>query len=335
MEILKHLRHPLQLPRKIYNRLYGNRLSVQLRYFMGYDRKRLCHTLKAGYRLRERHLAEIIMEYHIVEKGLTMPRRRVNFGHAVVKSLIQKTLAFHKNFGSDEPQVTHAIGVLHAYNEMHKDFDRSSDPTFWKTLADFLARFPEVPAATQAHVTREAFYASNEAPFPQFAAARHTLRHYAGALDIEKIRKAVALAQTAPSACNRQHARVYCLSDHTLRDQVLALQNGNRGFGHLADKLLVVTTDLADLCGANERNDAFTNGGIFLMNLCYALHYCEVAHCMLNWSVNPETDRALRELLYIAHTEVVIAILSCGEAPEEFDVATSPRKPLEAIYREI
>lgn len=335
MDILKHLRHPLQLPRKIYNRLYGNRLSVQLRYFMGYDRKRVFYTLKAGKRLRERHLAEIIMEYHIVEKGLTMPNRRFNFGHAVILKLTRSILAFHKNFGTDDPQVTHAIGVLRAYDEMHKDFDRSAEPEFWKTLTDFLARFPDVPAATQAHMTRKDFYASNEAPFPAFAAARHTLRHYAGPLNIEKIRKAVALAQTAPSACNRQHARVYCVSDPTLREQVLDLQNGNRGFGHLSDKLLVVTSDLADLCGTYERNDAFINGGIFLMTLCNALHYYEVAHCILNWSVVPTTDKAIRELLPLSSSELVIAILSCGEAPEEFDIATSPRKPLEAIYREL
>lgn len=332
MDILKHLRHPLQLPNKIYGKINGYRFVSAM---FGYDRKRVLQTFRIGKRLREHRLAMLIMEYHIVEKGLTMPNRHLNFGHAVVERLMQKILAFHRDFGTEDPQVSHAIGVLKAYDELHKDFDRSADPVFWKNLTDFLARFPEVPAATQAHGTKEAFYAQNEAPFPTFAAARHTLRHYAGPLDIEKIRKAVALAQTAPSACNRQHARVYCISDHGLRDRVLALQNGNRGFGHLADKLLIVTADLADLAGISERNDAFINGGIFLMNLCYALHYYRVAHCMLNWSTPPATDQTLRKLIPISPAEVIIAILSCGEAPEEFDVATSPRKPIEAIYREV
>lgn len=299
-----------------------------------YDFFRLMHYSGCVRQDRENDVARIVMAYHIIEKGLTMPERRMGFGRPVIKGLMAAIDDFMARYGMC-PQVRHAIGVLHAYAKLHADFDRSEDPFFGDALDAFLAKHADVPIATQRHMMRADFFSRINAPFPEFAASRHTVRHYAGPVSLETIRKAVSLAMTAPSACNRQHARVYVASDETLRRQLLALQNGNRGFGHLADKLLVVTTDLADLCGPNERNDGFVNGGIFLMNLCYALHYYEVGHCILNWSVVPDTDKAIRALVPMRDSETTVALLTCGALPEKVDIAASPRRDLAEIYREL
>jgi len=141
----------------------------------------------------------------------------------------------------------------------------------------------------------------------------------------------VCLAMTAPSACDRQHARVYCVANQKLKDEVLSSQHGNRGFGSDADKVLIVTADLRSIRWAEERNDLFTNAGIFIMNLSYALHYNKVAHCILNWSVGEISDRALHKLVGIPECERIAAIIACGGMPEEVDIAASPRKPLDHI----
>lgn len=324
--------YPVKLMWRSYLKLRSKRGMWKI---FQYDLIRFWHYSGAGKNLsREARLAPIVMDYHIVEKGLTMPNRRLDFGHDVVSRLIKQLQVFLQNETMDG-QILHAIGVLKAYQAMHATFDKDANPDYWNALDSFLKKYPNIPVANQPHFTREEFYAHAKGSFEAFAHSRHTLRHYEGSLDIEKVRKAVALATTAPSACNRQHCRVYVISDHALRDQVLAVQNGNRGFGHLADKLIVLTADLADVCGRQERTDIFVNGGIFLMNLCYALHYYEVAHCILNWSAYPERDQELRALLPIGNSETPVAILSCGEAPQEFDVAASPRKEFDAIYKEI
>ena len=71
------------------------------------------------------------------------------------------------------------------------------------------------------------------------------------------------------------------------------------------------------------------------MNLSYALHYNRVAHCILNWSVDPATDIQLRELLKIKESEVVVSLISCGNAPEKLRIASSPRKELKDVFTEI
>ena len=87
----------------------------------------------------------------------------------------------------------------------------------------------------------------------------------------------------------------------------------------------MVTSDLSAVRWGWERHDCYTNGGLFVMNLCYALHYHGVAHCILHWSVAPEADRAAHGLLGIPENEAIIQLIACGMPPEEFDVAASPR----------
>ena len=192
-------------------------------------------------------------------------------------------------------------------------------------LDAFLAARGDVPAAVEPHVTRGEFFSAKDAPFPQFAASRHVCRHFAGAVPRETVESAVELALTAPSACNRQHARVHVVDDPSLRDRLFAAQGGTRGFGADADKVLVVTSDLSSVRWGWERHDCYVNGGIFVMNLCYALHYFGVAHCILHWSVSPEVDRAAHEFLGIPANEAIVQVIACGMPPEEFDVAASPR----------
>ena len=270
--------------------------------------------------------SEIVMAYHVLEKGLTMPHRRLGFGKGAIVHLINLIDAFERRFGTDDAQVRHASGVLRAYRELHSDW-----PEPMPRLDDFLGRHKGVPAALQPHVRREDFFAAREGTFPEFAASRHVCRHFASPVPRETIEAAIALAMTAPSACNRQHARVHVIDCHEMRDKLFAIQGGTRGFGQDADKVIVVTADLSAIRWAWERHDAYTNGGIFVMNLCYALHYHGVAHCILHWSVSPENDRAARRLLGIPENEVIVQVLACGLPPEEFDVASSPRREAKEV----
>ncbi len=274
---------------------------------------------------RAASVAQIVMGYHVLEKGLTMPHRRLGFGKQAVLHLINLVNDFENRFGNDS-QVEHAVGVLRAYRELHKDWHEPMP-----RLDAFIARHNDIAAATQPHVTAAEFFASKDAPFPEFAASRHVVRHYAGAVPRELIEDAVKIALTAPSACNRQHARVHVVDDVKLRDGLFALQGGTRGFGADADKVVAVTADLSAIRWGWERHDCYTNGGIFVMNLCYALHYKGIACCVLHWSVSPENDREAHRLLDIPENEVIVSLLSCGMPPEEFDVASSPRRPIADI----
>lgn len=284
----------------------------------------------------EKLLAQIIATYHVVEKGLTMPNRRFIFGVGILRDLMKMIDAFVIRYDRNEQQVLHAVGVIKAYFELHQSKgieNVDGDPTFFSEIKDFIDKWQDVPVAKQISISRDDFFAARTLPFPEFAASRKTLRHYSHSeLPIERIRSAVELALTTPTACNRQHCKVHCITQKDKIKSILDIQKGNRGFGHLADKLLLVTSDLEDVLWIAERNDAYINGGLFLMNLCYALHWEKIAHCILNWSRHPEEDASLRKIIPLKDSEVVIAVLSCGEAPETFEIASSPRKKIETVF---
>lgn len=263
--------------------------------------------------------AEIIMGYHVLEKGLTMPHRRVGFGIAAVRHLVNLIEAFEKRFGRDS-QVDHAAGVLRAWRNLHAGF-AGAPPC----LDEFLAARPDIPSANEPHCRKIDFFAAQNAPFPEFARSRHVVRHFSGELPKELLEKALELAFTAPSACNRQPVKLHVIENKDLIAKLFALQGGTRGFGQDADKAIVATVDLSAVRWSWERRDPYVNGGIFVMNLCYALHYYGIAHCILHWSVPPKTDMAAHGLLSIPANEAIVQVIACGLPPDEFDVAASPR----------
>ncbi len=276
--------------------LLALRAWLGMRKMFFYDQARfLRYSSCSRENSREGLLALIIMTYHVVEKGLTMPDMRLGFGREMILGLIKNCNNFIDKYDDSEPQLRDAIAVVAEYKQVHEQANFALDEERSRAIDALLKRVPVKPSQ-QIEMTRERYFLDIDAPFEKFSASRHSVRNFAGTISEEQIRDAVALANNAPSACNRQYVRVHCVTDKKQIADCLALQNGNRGFGHLADKLLVVTTDLRCAWGS-ERNDLFTNAGIYIMNLCYALHKNKVAHCLLNWSVVPDTDLALRRVL--------------------------------------
>jgi len=302
-----------------------------------YDARRMINFSGAcNHGTRGAALSEIIATYHIVEKGLTMPHRRLAFGRSAVLRLLRNVDEYESRYGKEESQIIQAASVVVEYWLMHRkaieDGRVDFDERFMMELEDFVQRHDCRVNVGQTHITREMFYKDRNSDFAAFSKARHTLRHYENReLTVERIAGAIKIALSTPSACNRQYCRVHCITDKAEIKKLLEIQDGNRGFGDDADKLLIVTADMEGLLYPQERNDLYVNGGMFLMNLCYALYYHEIAHCVLNWSKTESEDLALRNIIAIKPSETVIAILTCGETPEEFDVAASLKKNIDEI----
>lgn len=282
---------------------------------------------------KEQQIAAITMAYHVIEKGLTMPNRRLGFGEKAVLQLIQLIDMFSAKYGVSDSTLSYAVGVVREYRKTHLEANFDLPKSLKEQLDAFDKRFPDVSPSAQIHVTREQYYAHRQDAFPLFSASRHSVRHLCGTVSKERLQEALALAQNAPSACNRQHSRVHCICNRDTIKEILTIQGGCRGFGHLADKLLIVTASLHDIRWVEERADLYTNAGIYIMNLCYSLHYYQIAHCILNWSVSPFTDAKLRRYVSLPPEEVVVALIACGDCAEEFNLAASPRKNISQTVR--
>lgn len=274
--------------------------------------------------------AQLIFNSHRIEKGLTMPYFRYAFGANVI-ILLSEQLREYRKRGYDLSHLAYveAIRVLKEYRELHRQGKVTLDAAVSSALS-VADTEPELSASSQLCMSKEEYWADLHADFARFAHSRHSIRNLQGRVPVEAVMKSVELANTAPSACNRQFARVHYYDNKELVQKMLALQNGNRGFGHTVEQLILVTSNMEAAISPTEVPDLFLNAGIYIMNLSYSLHYNRVAHCLLNWMVDGTTDRDMRALAGIPDHETIHIVIACGQLPEQVKLTASPRLSVEA-----
>ena len=328
------------------NTLYKFLYQIKLQFFRSPSQKQIMNHLTRYHKKRffmfsgafienkEKETAYLIWLYHVIEKGLSMPEMRLGFGKEKILELNNLLKRYAFSYGTDSSSFRAAVSILLEYDQVHKESGYKLDTDVQVILNRLKEDFNNIPPINHKVYKAEEFYQRNEEAFGSFAPSRHSIRSFDSKINInlEEIIEAIDLAKTAPSACNRQPARVHIIQDSILITQCLSLQNGNRGFGHLANKLLVITGNLSTVLGAQEFFDLNTNVGIFIMNLCYALHYKKIAHCVLNWYVMPKQDQKLREILGLPNEENVVAFILCGKISDSFKIAESPRFNTEKLY---
>lgn len=281
---------------------------------------------------RSRRVFDIINEYHVIEKGLTMPQGRLGFGHDVLLRLIGHLKAYYALYGMDDKQVRAALGVVKEYADHHEKHHYELPEDLRTAIGELLSLCPDLEYDPQPQVTKDQFFGSVDMPFPHFSASRRSVRNFVGGgiLCVENLKLALELAQNAPSACNRQSVRVKLIGNKELIGKIFEIQKGNRGFGHLADKLIMITTDM-QAWDLRTSKGGYVDGGIYAMNLLYALHYYKIAACPLNGYFTPEQDTRIRKIIHIPKSESIVLFIAVGEAGEEFKLTNSPRNELDYV----
>jgi nitroreductase len=277
--------------------------------------------------------AQIIKAYHRIEKGLALALPRPGFGQDAVAAVLDGVDAYAACFG---PTLTtaRALRTLDEYVAFNREHGIDTDCIEARLDALRSLHPAEATEGGTRVVSREQVYANACLDLSGFFASRYSVRQFSGApVSSHLIAQAVAMAKQSPSVCNRESGCVFVASDPARKSALLSLQNGNRGFGELADRVLVVTARLDSFLTVGERYQGWIDGGLFAMSLIYALHSFGIGSCCLNWSVEPEVDQALKRVSGIPGDHAVIMLLAIGHLPETLRVAQSPRRPLKDVLR--
>ena len=278
--------------------------------------------------------ALITMDYHRLEKGLALKTPKVGFGKDVIERLTRFLPEYQEQYGSDET-VMISVNALQEYY----DFNLQSgldNKTLHQTIIKIKNKIPEdnlvgKQGGTKT-VTKNAIQESAKIDLKEFFNSRYSVRQFtAQEVDMTLIEQAVTMAQKTPSVCNRQSCKVYIFSEGEQKRKVLSYQNGNRGFGDQASKVLIVTSNLENFSSIGERYQGWIDGGMFSMSLVYALHSLGLGTCCLNWCVKHKQDKMLKISSGIPDSDLVIMMIAVGHLPEKFKVAQSPRKPLNEV----
>ena len=272
-------------------------------------------------------LSTLIASYHIIEKGLSMPNRRLGFGQDVLLGLVQKIKSYMAGYGASNEQLLYAVSIIKEYDILHKENKFVLDTTVQSAIDSVLIEF-DVHPARQIETTREVFFSKTRSSFDVFSSSRHSTRHFSGSIPIEKVLKAMSLAQNAPSACNKQPMKSYIVKDKLKLQKIIDLQQGNRGFGHLIDKIIVVTTRFSGCVRYSDRFYPFVDAGIYAMNVLYSLHFYEIGAIPLVWLSTHQRDEELRVLIGASSDEIPCLLIGIGELSEKVVSPLSPRKSL-------
>lgn len=267
----------------------------------------------AGTSPSQRHIeCQLDKDSHRVEKGLSLASPRRPFGAAVERRL--EALAAEVDQRQGIPaHLHHARAALAALREWNES------GTIDEVVSPEQSPLPLLAGEDSLETIRHLF------------ASRHSVRDFRPDIpDRRTLDAAVDLALTTPSVCNREPWRVHFFQNDRVRE-ILALQNGNLGFGHTVPCLAVVTVDTRLFAGSGERNQRWIDGGLFAMSLVLALQAHGLSTCMLNWSRHERDSEALRSTAGIEDPWDIIVLIAVGFGTEGHRVARSPRRERDEV----
>ncbi len=257
------------------------------------------------------------MNLHAIEKGLSFKKTQNGFGKQKVLNLLKQTDNHLKQNGKDSLGLA-ALGVLNQYVHHPELMEDNFFADQFHLLTEKYQAGPQLLTGGTKPITRETI--SSDLGYSQlynFVSKRHSVRDFSNEeVTEEQILQAVKFAQTAPSVCNRQTARVHTFSKDYFLD-IINAQLGDQGWVRNANKLFIVTTDLNYFGGTFERNQAFIEGGLFSMQFVMGLHAQKIATCCKMYIRSPLTDKQIYKATGIQKNEIPIMLILAGHYMKE------------------
>ena len=275
-----------------------------------------------------RYRREIIIGAHILEKGLSHTDFRPGFGKAAIIELQNSIQLYMKTEDPDQFALINAVSLLKQYHELNASYG-FDDTEYVKT--ELFANFEHKDLSPYS-IIPEAF---DTMTFSELAHKRHSVRSYDGyglELSDEEIKDVIALANTAPSACNRQATCVFVVKDKDMMQKLETLHGGCKNFGVRASAFMLITSDLS-LYSRNEVKIPSYDAGIYSMNLLYALQSKGIYSCILNGSFPGAAYKKVHELTSIPERYDVSGLIAVYklDSTENIRIAASPRRDAEDV----
>ena len=266
----------------------------------------------------------ILLLAHSLEKGLSIPNPRIQFG--VEKATDLKKLLIQYN-NEDTYIYNEGISVLYAYIEFRKKKKL--------TFEEFLISNKKVDFSNGGiKILNKNDVKCNPEDFITLCSKRHSIRNFSDKyVSIEDVKKATEIALTSPSACNRQMINVYTTNDVNKNKKIAQFIPGNVGFKDENCRYLILTADTKAF-DYYEIDQWYLNGGIFVSYLQLAFTSNNIGSCIYQWPKIKSNDVQIRKILNIPNSEEILTILAVGYYKDNFNVLKAKRKDIKNILIE-
>lgn len=273
--------------------------------------------------------AELQIQTHALEKGMSIGNVKMGFGKLKALALIADLSDFLDCKGCKD-FVIETASVLRNYIDFNIDI--GADMTdIANAFDEFCRKYKIEPSKTGGVYTlnfQDVFF-KKKFSFGKFSQSRYSIRDFGDIpLEINKVKEALTLCEKTPSACNRQSWRIHIYTDKILLNKVFKLQGGCNGFNNQMQCAILICGDLRNYA-FYEQSLPFVDGGLYAMNLLYALHDQELATIPLTMSHKRSYTNKIRIEMKLPNNEIPILLIGVGTFKNEYKVAVSHRYPYE------
>jgi nitroreductase len=281
---------------------------------------------------KQSEMAFLTKQYHIVEKGLSLPNPRLGFGKEKIILLVDRAKKYYEKYG-DEPLVVSIKDCLSEYIEFNKKNNVAIEGAYFNAIIEFIGQNLDQKEGGTIQVNKTDLQHTTLIDFEAFVKSRFSVRDFDEKdVDLEVIKKAVHIAKNAPSVCNRQSWKAHVFTNSNEIIPLLKIQGGNNGFTNGINKLIIVTTDTQAFTTL-ESNQLYIDGGLFSMNLVLSLHSLSLGACCLNTCFPFTSEKRVKHLGDIPENEKIIMMIGVGHLKDTYKVAISKKKDLTEIIR--
>ena len=318
-----------------------NKLRNYVGEFRAYNKERRQVVQAAVVEKKGRLVGRIVRYVHSIEKGLSIESPRPEFGYEKIKTLygwIEEYLAIKD---IDKTCVYMAADALWAYCAYHDSIGATSEK-----LDEIRAITLKLQKIKDEDNIKEVFggvltlkkadLAFDQDEVERLFKTRHSIRQFDDKpVSDALIEKAVALAQSAPSACNRQAVRTYAMDVDKFKETYGENLQGVGGFLESGDKVLIITGKISPY-EEYEYKQFIVSAGIFAGYLSLALHSLGLGACVVQRSIRPnKVWLEFCEKNDIPADEQIICLLVVGNMKEETVVPLSKRFDVHTILRRL
>lgn len=311
-----------------------NRVGMFWEFYQDYRNYKKWNYNNPRVKTRAAQESKMLRQTHMIEKGMSLTSPRKGFGQQKIGTLFDMMDQYLKmGYPSDGMPFQDAIEVLNAYVAMQKKLGYENAAMIEKLKSYDEYRIPNLTAGI-VHDTQENLMSHVDKPFPEFFYSRHSMRQFEDkAIKIDDVKKAIVIAQKAPTACNRQASRVYLYTDKSTNDALGELIAGNTGFQQEVQNYLVVTADVSAFYDTFERNQVYVEAGLFSMALVEALHYYGIGSCILQNGEYYKKNKKFKAVCKnIPENERIVLFIAIGNYKEKFSYALSLRKNVDDVF---
>ncbi len=274
---------------------------------------------------REKMRSSILMQAHVIEKGLSLSYVKPWFGQSKIVKLIGDTKDYYTKF-NDQKILYWVVSILQAYMDFNKG--NKDTPTViieqFYSLKSLLGDYHDENLKGGFVMTQKQTDLS-DFDYYKFVSSRHSVRSFTGeTIDISLIHEALRIAETTPSACNRQPWYNYVITGKSTILDILSIQRGSRQFKEQV-AALIITASSAHFFFKNEFNQMYFNSGLYAMNLLFALHAEGLGTIPLNMGLGKKELDSICKICGIPSTQMPISMIAIGVLPKEYKYAKSAR----------